>query len=69
VGHIPENRRDNTFEAKARYGAGDAWGQFGHEKLKDTRGESFKKTKGKLKNKAFQGSGINMNQINSVPIL
>ena len=33
-----------------------------------TRGDSFKKTKGKLKNKAFQGSGININEINSIPI-
>jgi hypothetical protein len=69
VGHIPENRRDNTFEAKAKYGVGDSWGQYGYDKLKVTRGDSFKKTKGKLKNRAFQGSGININEINSVPIM
>jgi hypothetical protein len=68
VGPIRDELRDNSFNAKSRYGAaaGDEWGRFGHDKLKDTRGDSFKKTKGKLKNKAFQGSGININQINSV---
>lgn len=66
-GELPENLKDNTFEAKFKYGAaGDEWGKYGHEKLKDTRGESFKKTKGKLKNKAFQAAGIDINKINSI---
>ena len=56
--------------AKERYGqAADGWGNFGFDKLKDTRGDSFKKTKGKLKNKAFQGALMDMNKINSIPIM
>ena len=67
VGFIPENLRDNTFEAKFKYGkGGDEWGKFGYEKLKDTRGDSFKKTKGKLKNRAFQGANIDFNAVNSI---
>lgn len=61
--------QDNSFEAKFKYGkGGDEWGRYGHEKLKDTRGESFKKTKDKLKNKAYQGGNIDFNVINSIPI-
>lgn len=64
------NLKDNSFEGKWKYGSkgGDEWGKFGYEKLKDTRGDSFKKTKGKLKNNAFQSAGININQINSIKI-
>lgn len=55
--------------AKGKYGqAADDWGQFGYEKLKDTRGDSFKKQKGKLKNRAFQGNLMDFNKINSIPI-
>lgn len=69
IGFIPEKLRDNTFEAKFKYGqGGDEWGKFGYEKLKDTRGESFKKTKGKLKNRAFQGANIDFNAVNSIPL-
>ena len=55
--------------AKARYGqAADDWGQFGYDKLKDTRGDSFKKQKGKLKNRAFQGNLMDFDKINSIRI-
>lgn len=52
---IPEHIRDNTFEAKDRFGVGDEFGRFGNERLKDTRGRGFKKEKTKLKNKQFHG--------------
>ena len=69
VGPIPENLKDNTFEAKFKFGkGGDEWGKFGYEKLKDTGGDSFKKTKGKLKNRAFQGANVDFNVINSIPL-
>jgi hypothetical protein len=69
VGPIAEELKDNSFHAKSRYGqAADEWGQFGYDKLKDTRGDSFKKTKGKLKNRAFQGALMDINKINSIPI-
>ena len=62
--------KDNTFEAKFKYGqGGDEWGKHGYEKLKHTRGDSFKKTKSKLKNAAFQSGGIDPYRINSVKIL
>ena len=70
VGPIKDELRDNSFHAKGRYGqAADEWGQFGYDKLNNTRGDSFKKTKGKLKNRAFQGALGDMNKINSIPIL
>lgn len=70
MGPIKEELRDNSFHSKGRYGqAADEWGQHGYERLKDTRGDSFKKTKGKLKNKAFQGALMDINKINSIPIL
>ncbi len=70
IGPIKPELRDNSFHAKGKYGqAADEWGQQGYNKLKDTRGDSFKKTKGKLKNKAFQGTMMDINKINSIPIL
>ena len=70
IGPIKAELQDNSFHAKAKFGQeGDSWGMFGYEKLKDTRGDSFKKTKGKLKNRAFQGAMMDINKINSVPIL
>lgn len=68
IGELPEELRDNSFHAKFKYGAGDEWGKYGYEKLKDTRGDGFKKQKGKLKNKAFQASGIDMFKINSIQL-
>eukprot|EP01017_Pseudomicrothorax_dubius_P006520 TRINITY_DN11874_c0_g2_i1.p1 TRINITY_DN11874_c0_g2~~TRINITY_DN11874_c0_g2_i1.p1 ORF type:complete len:245 (+),score=102.08 TRINITY_DN11874_c0_g2_i1:151-885(+) len=68
---LPEALRDNTFWAKARYGAGDEFGMLGHTRLKDVRGKDFKKEKTKMKNKAFQGGAgfkINANADNSIPI-
>jgi len=37
-------------------------------KLKDERGKGFKKEKGKLKNKQFNGGEINPNVINSLKL-
>jgi hypothetical protein len=69
VGEIRHELKDNSFQAKAKYGqAADEWGQFGYDKLKDARGDSFKKTKGKLKNRAFQGTLMDINKINSIPL-
>ncbi|CAD8115900.1 unnamed protein product [Paramecium sonneborni] len=66
---LPEHLRDNTFEAKKKFGEGDQYGEFGNEKLKFTRGDNFKKEKGKLKNRQFQGMGsINLNSINSIKL-
>jgi len=66
---LPVHLRDNTFEAKEKFGAGgDEYGKIGNEKLKDTRGRDFKKEKTKFKNKNFQGGGfeINTNRVNSI---
>ncbi|CAD8083426.1 unnamed protein product [Paramecium primaurelia] len=66
---LPDHLRDNTFEAKKKFGEGDQYGEFGNEKLKFTRGDNFKKEKGKLKNRQFQGMGsINLNSINSIKL-
>ena len=56
---MPEKLKDNSFEvsiivikkAKSKFGVGDEFGKLGNEKLKNTRGDSFKKEKGKLKNR------------------
>jgi len=53
---LPTQLRDNSFQAKSRYGGGDAYGKAGHEKLRDKTGKAFRKEKGKLKNKNFQGA-------------
>ena len=68
IGDLPDELRDNSFQAKFKFGSGDEWGRYGYEKLKDTRGDGFKKQKGKLKNKAFQASGIDMYKINSIQL-
>ncbi|CAD8205491.1 unnamed protein product [Paramecium octaurelia] len=66
---LPEHLRVNAFEAKKMFGEGDEYGEFGNEKLKFTRGDNFKKEKGKLKNRQFQGMGsINLNSINSIKL-
>ncbi|CAD8174481.1 unnamed protein product [Paramecium pentaurelia] len=66
---LPDHLRDNTFEAKKKFGEGDQYGEFGNDKLKFTRGDNFKKEKGKLKNRQFQGMGsINLNSINSIKL-
>ena len=43
IGDLKQELKDSTFEAKFKFGKGDDWGKFGHEKLKNTRGDSFKK--------------------------
>ena len=40
-----------NIQAKSKFGVGDEFGKLGNEKLKNTRGDSFKKEKGKLKNR------------------
>ncbi|CAK60979.1 unnamed protein product (macronuclear) [Paramecium tetraurelia] len=66
---LPEHFKVNAFEAKKMFGEGDEYGEFGNEKLKFTRGDNFKKEKGKLKNRQFQGMGsINLNAINSIKL-
>ena len=65
---MKQELKDNTFEAKFKFGKGDDWGKFGHEKLKNTRGDSFKKEKGKLKNRAYQGTIIDVNARNGIPL-
>lgn len=39
--------------AKNRFGKGDDYGQYGHDRLIVTKGKDFRKEKGKLKNKMF----------------
>ncbi len=47
-----------SFESKARFGGeGDKFGEWSYEKLRDKRGESFKKEKGKMKNRNFHSAG------------
>jgi hypothetical protein len=57
IGEIREDLRDNTYEAKSKYGEGDEFGRFGNERLKEVKGRDFKKEKAKLKNKQFHGGG------------
>lgn len=59
---VPTHLQDNTFESKTLYGnGGDAFGQFGHERLIHTRGKGFTKEKNKLKNKQFHGGAGRIN--------
>jgi hypothetical protein len=61
--------KDNGFDAKAKFGGGDAYGQYGHDRLIITKGKDFRKEKGKLKNKMFQGYGsgtIDDSKVNSI---
>lgn len=47
-----------SFESKGKYGGeGDLFGQWSYDKLWDKRGESFKKEKGKMKNRNFHSAG------------
>jgi len=68
---VPTFLQDNTFESKHLYGnGGDAFGQFGHERLIQTRGKGFTKEKNKLKNKQFHGGSgrINAHVTNSIKL-
>jgi len=68
---VPEFLQDNTFQSKTLYGnGGDAFGQFGHERLIHTRGKGFTKEKNKLKNKQFHGGAgrINAHVTNSIKL-
>ncbi|KAL4432759.1 hypothetical protein ABPG74_011580 [Tetrahymena malaccensis] len=70
--YLKPEQQDFSHESKLRFGvAGDAFGDIGNEKLKETKGKGFRKAKDKLKNKNFCGGDgqINVNQINSIPIL
>lgn len=66
--HLNDNLRDNTFEAKARYGrGGDVYGTRANEKLVVVKGKDFRKEKTKMKNKNFHGSGNDLTyQCNSI---
>lgn len=55
IEQLPEHLKDNSFNAKFKYGSGDYFGIEGHAKLKDTKGKGFRKEKSKFKNKNFQG--------------
>ena len=49
---IDPNKEGASFESKANFGGeGDKFGQWSYDRLKHTRGESFKKEKGKMKNR------------------
>ena len=53
-----------SFESKAKFGGeGDKFGEWSYERLRDKRGESFKKEKGKMKNRNFHSAG---NRISNV---
>ena len=47
-----------SFESKGQHGGiGDKFGEWSYERLRDKRGESFKKEKGKMKNRNFHSAG------------
>ena len=47
-----------SFESKAKFGGeGDKFGEWSYDRLRDKRGESFKKEKGKMKNRNFHSAG------------
>ena len=53
-----QNGEGASFESKAKFGGeGDKFGEWSYDKLKHTRGESFKKEKGKMKNRNFHSAG------------
>jgi outer membrane biosynthesis protein TonB len=71
LNNVPFHLQDNTFQSKTLYGqGGDAFGQFGHERLIHTRGKGFTKEKNKLKNKQFHGGDgrINAHVTNSIKL-
>lgn len=52
------NKEGASFESKGFYGGeGDKFGEWSYERLRDKRGESFKKEKGKMKNRNFHSAG------------
>lgn len=67
---LPTSLKDNTFEAKFKYGNGDEYGKIGHQKLFHTRGKDFKKEKNKLKNKGFIGGSnlIDIHKVNAIKL-
>ena len=55
---LDPNKEGASFESKANFGGeGDKFGQWSYDRLKHTRGESFKKEKGKMKNRNFHSAG------------
>jgi hypothetical protein len=55
---LDPEREGASFESKANFGGeGDKFGQWSYDRLKHTRGESFKKEKGKMKNRNFHSAG------------
>jgi hypothetical protein len=66
--NIHSQLRDNTFEAKARFGqGGDSYGAWSSEKLSKVQGENFTKMKNKMKNRNTHASGtFNASAVNSV---
>ena len=59
VKHLVSMEKEGaSFESKANFGGeGDKFGQWSYDRLKHTRGESFKKEKGKMKNRNFHSAG------------
>lgn len=63
-----QNGEGASFESKGQFGGeGDKFGEWSYDKLKHTRGESFKKEKGKMKNRNFHSAGQRMTTaVNSI---
>lgn len=59
VKHLVNMEKEGaSFESKGNFGGeGDKFGQWSYDRLKHTRGESFKKEKGKMKNRNFHSAG------------
>lgn len=57
--HVMHSEKEGaSFESKAKFGGeGDKFGEWSYDRLKDKRGESFKKEKGKMKNRNFHSAG------------
>ena len=58
------NKEGASFESKGAYGGeGDKFGEWSYDRLKDKRGESFKKEKGKMKNRNFHSMGQRISHV------
>ena len=65
---IATHFRDNSFEAKAKFGqGGDSYGAWSNSKLHDKHGKNFIKEKNKMKKRNTHSSGaFNPTAVNSI---
>ncbi|KAF4727343.1 hypothetical protein FOZ63_008378 [Perkinsus olseni] len=69
ISHLTTSRKDNTHEAKKRFGhgAGDTWGDKAASDLIKVRGKDFRKEMAKKKRASWRGGGALETGINSIP--